>query len=184
MYPAWDLQYPLLEILLKHQSLRIAAFAIDVLFLGGLVISCFRLHLLEVNRLKRNFQGTFIRVFQFMRRRFPYLLASAGLIAGIVLATESASVLRSHWTEAPEILFQMTLNSPIIQAMNLTLVLVSGLALRYAKSVAMRRMAGIALLVGMAIGAINFLSINDSGGPPAIRHPPEGQTRRLEALSY
>ena len=159
MHPNWFFSDPFADMLLKYRSLRIAAFAVVVLILIGRQISRSRPRLLEKGHLKRKVLVVFDQAVPSLRR-LPCVLSFAAAIAGIALIAKALHVRGLQWAYVVQILLQISLTSPIARGLSLTAIVAGGLMLNFAKTDSKLTWARIILGLGMAIGAVNFLSIS------------------------
>ena len=73
------------------------------------------------------------------------------------LAVPSLALAQSPWESAAQILEQ-AFTGTIARAFSLIAIVYGGLTLAYGEGSGNRRMAGVVFGVGMAVGAVNFLS--------------------------
>lgn len=83
-------------------------------------------------------------------RRVPVLVAT-------VLLSGSAAWAASPWEDAVNAL-QIAFTGPIARGLSLVAIVVGGLMFAFGEGESKRTLAGIIFGVGMAIGAVNFLS--------------------------
>ena len=94
---------------------------------------------------------------QFHARHFARLAPVAGLLAGIVLLPIVAQAAGSPWENAVDVL-QRAFTGPIARGLSLVSIVWGGLMFAFAEGDSKRMLAGIVFGVGMAIGAVNFMS--------------------------
>ena len=96
------------------------------------------------------------RTIHFVARSLPRLFAGAGLLAGVVLLPIAAHA-ASPWEDAVNVL-QTAFTGPIARGLSLVSIVWGGLMFAFAEGESKRMLAGILFGVGMAIGAVNFMS--------------------------
>ena len=97
------------------------------------------------------------KINQFRARRLTRLLPFAGLLAGSVLLPIVAQAAGSPWENAVDVL-QRAFTGPIARGLSLVSIVWGGLMFAFAEGDSKRMLAGIVFGVGMAIGAVNFMS--------------------------
>lgn len=96
------------------------------------------------------------RTIHFVARSLPRLSVGAGLLAGVVLLPIAAQA-ASPWEDAVNVL-QTAFTGPIARGLSLVSIVWGGLMFAFAEGESKRTLAGILFGVGMAIGAVNFMS--------------------------
>ena len=96
------------------------------------------------------------RTIHLVARSLPRLSLGAGLLAGIVLLPIAAQA-ASPWEDAVNVL-QTAFTGPIARGLSLVSIVWGGLMFAFAEGESKRMLAGILFGVGMAIGAVNFMS--------------------------
>ncbi len=84
-----------------------------------------------------------------VRRSYPWLL--------VVLVTGVPAYAQSPWENAVTVL-QTAFTSTIARGLSLVAIVVGGLMFAFGEGESKRMLAGILFGVGMAIGAVNFMS--------------------------
>ena len=97
------------------------------------------------------------KISRFHARRLTRLLPFAGLLAGSVLLPIVAQAAGSPWENAVDVL-QRAFTGPIARGLSLVSIVWGGLMFAFAEGDSKRMLAGILFGVGMAIGAVNFLT--------------------------
>ena len=97
------------------------------------------------------------KINQFHARRLTRLLPLAGVLASIVLLPIAAQAAGSPWENAVDVL-QRAFTGPIARGLSLVSIVWGGLMFAFAEGDSKRMLAGIVFGVGMAIGAVNFMS--------------------------
>ena len=80
-----------------------------------------------------------------------------GLLAGVVVLLPIAAHAASPWEDAVNVL-QTAFTGPIARGLSLVSIVWGGLMFAFAEGESKRMLAGILFGVGMAIGAVNFMS--------------------------
>lgn len=100
---------------------------------------------------------TFVRkLSQFHNRNLPRLLPIATVLVGVFLVPLAAHA-ASPWENAVNVL-QAAFTGPIARGLSLVSIVWGGLMFAFAEGDSKRMLAGILFGVGMAIGAVNFLT--------------------------
>jgi type IV secretory pathway VirB2 component (pilin) len=89
-----------------------------------------------------------------LHSRYPVLRV---VLLLLFLVIPTLAFAQSPWENAATVL-QQAFTSTIARAFSLIAIVVGGLTLAYGEGSGNRRMAGIIFGVGMAVGAVNFLS--------------------------
>ena len=87
-------------------------------------------------------------------RRVPWTLAFCLVMAGSAFAQATGN---SPWTQAVQVL-QTAFTGPIATGLALVAIVVGGLMFAFGEGGAKRTLAGVIFGVGMAVGAVNFMS--------------------------
>jgi type IV secretory pathway VirB2 component (pilin) len=87
-------------------------------------------------------------------RRMSWTLASCLVMAGSAFAQATGN---SPWTQAVQVL-QTAFTGPIATGLALVAIVVGGLMFAFGEGGAKRTLAGVIFGVGMAVGAVNFMS--------------------------
>src|ERR1035437_6029027 len=98
----------------------------------------------------------FRRVVRFLARSLRRLSPGAGLLACIALLPIAAHA-ASPWEDAINVL-QTAFCGPIARGLSLVSIVWGGLMFAFAEGESKRMLAGILFGVGMAIGAVNFMT--------------------------
>ncbi len=101
----------------------------------------------------------FRKAIPFLARSFPRLSPAVrvGLLAGVVVLLPIAAQAASPWEDAVNVL-QTAFTGPIARGLSLVSIVWGGLMFAFAEGESKRMLAGILFGVGMAIGAVNFMS--------------------------
>ena len=83
--------------------------------------------------------------------------ATFALCAVLVLVAASPALAQSPWETSTQKL-QQAFTGPIAKALSLVAIVVGGLMFAYGEGQGKKAIAGIVFGVGMAVGAVNFLS--------------------------
>jgi type IV secretory pathway VirB2 component (pilin) len=83
--------------------------------------------------------------------------ATLALCAALVLVVASPALAQSPWETSTQRL-QQAFTGPIAKALSLVAIVVGGLMFAYGEGQGKKAIAGIVSGVGMAVGAVNFLS--------------------------
>lgn len=86
--------------------------------------------------------------------RSHWLVLVLAIVAGMVPAAAQAA---SPWENAVNVL-QTAFTGPIARGLSLVAIVVGGLMFAFGEGESKRMLAGIVFGVGMAIGAVNFIS--------------------------
>jgi len=89
-------------------------------------------------------------------KRFRYC-GEFAMAAGAALALAAPAWADSPWENAVSVL-QTSFTGPIARGLSLVAIVVGGLMFAYGEGDSKRTIAGILFGVGMAIGAVNFMS--------------------------
>lgn len=87
-------------------------------------------------------------------RNFSLTLVSCLALAGSAFAQAAGN---SPWTQAVQVL-QTAFTGPIATGLALVAIVVGGLMFAFGEGAAKRTLAGVIFGVGMAVGAVNFMS--------------------------
>jgi type IV secretory pathway VirB2 component (pilin) len=90
-------------------------------------------------------------------RHIPGLLPIAGVLSTSVLFPIAAHAAGSPWENAVDVL-QVSFTGPIARGLSLVSIVWGGIMFAFAEGDSKRMLAGILFGVGMAIGAVNFLT--------------------------
>lgn len=88
------------------------------------------------------------------RRRISFTIVSCLVMAGSAFAQATGN---SPWTQAVQVL-QTAFTGPIATGLALVAIVVGGLMFAFGEGAAKRTLAGVIFGVGMAVGAVNFMS--------------------------
>jgi type IV secretory pathway VirB2 component (pilin) len=105
-----------------------------------------------MNLSRSNSRKTFNRSLNF--RRISLTFASCLVTAGSAFAQATGN---SPWTQAVQTL-QTAFTGPIATGLALVAIVVGGLMFAFGEGGAKRTLAGVIFGVGMAVGAVNFMS--------------------------
>jgi type IV secretory pathway VirB2 component (pilin) len=89
-----------------------------------------------------------------------HLLRRGALISGICLLAVPEALAQaggSPWTQAVQVL-QTAFTGPIATGLALVAIVVGGLMFAFGEGAAKRTLSGVIFGVGMAVGAVNFMS--------------------------
>ena len=92
----------------------------------------------------------------FSRARF-WRIGALSFAASTLLAEDVFAQSGSPWTNAVQVL-QTAFTGPIATGLALVAIVVGGLMFAFGEGGAKRTMAGVIFGVGMAVGAVNFMS--------------------------
>ena len=101
---------------------------------------------------RNNSRKTFNRSLNF--RRISLTLVSCLVATGSAFAQAAGN---SPWTQAVQVL-QTAFTGPIATGLALVAIVVGGLMFAFCEGGAKRTLAGVIFCVGMAVGAVNFMS--------------------------
>src|ERR1043166_8380053 len=87
--------------------------------------------------------------------RFPYRASVLGVLG--LLASAVPAYAASPWEDAVNAL-QTAFTGPIARGLSLVAIVVGGLMFAFGEGESKRTLAGIVFGIGMAIGAVNFMS--------------------------
>lgn len=96
------------------------------------------------------------RSFQHCRKR-ESMLHSAWPLCAVLMASGVPAYAQSPWEQAVSVL-QASFTGPIAKGLSLIAIVVGGLMFAFGEGESKRMLAGIIFGVGMAIGAVSFLS--------------------------
>ena len=89
------------------------------------------------------------------------VLRRGALISGVFLAAAQQALAQaaggSPWTQAVQVL-QTAFTGPIATGLALVAIVVGGLMFAFGEGAAKRTLSGVIFGVGMAVGAVNFMS--------------------------
>lgn len=157
MYPAWDLPDHFVDMVLRHQWLGAAALALPALILFGGLITRYWSCLLETSPLRRKVVTGFRKALQFVRRHCELVTVTLAGLAFLIIDPHFAG---SPCTTIMDLLLGTSLQSPIAQGLSLVAIISGGVILSFAKTDSQCLWAGIIFGMGVAIGAVNLLSIS------------------------
>ncbi len=96
-----------------------------------------------------------------LRLRKHHLLRRGALISAVSLVAAQEALAQaaggSPWTQAVQVL-QTAFTGPIATGLALVAIVVGGLMFAFGEGAAKRTLSGVIFGVGMAVGAVNFMS--------------------------
>jgi type IV secretory pathway VirB2 component (pilin) len=91
------------------------------------------------------------------RRRWQARISVAAAVTASVFTSRSVLAAGSPWENAVDVL-QTAFTGPIARGLSLVAIVVGGLMFAFGEGESKRTLAGIIFGIGMAIGAVNFMS--------------------------